>query len=123
MDAIQIQQCLLNLVTNAAEAMGDSPHKAIDISADMVGDALRIRVSDTGPGLPADVAARLDEGFSSTQSINMGLGLPICRQIVKDHHGTLAVAPNTPRGTVFSLIIPVGSGRAIPVSNQHALGA
>ena len=124
MDRIQIQQCLLNLVTNAAEAMRDSP-KAIDISADVVDDALRIAVSDTGPGLPADVAARLDEGFSSTQSIDMGLGLPICRQIMKDHHGTLSVAPNHPRGTVFSLTIPVRAGRAapIPVSNRYAIGA
>jgi two-component system sensor kinase FixL len=125
MDRIQIQQCLLNLVTNAAEAMRDSPRKAIDISAEMAGGALRIAVSDTGPGLPDDVAARLDEGFSSTQSINMGLGLPICRQIVKEHHGTLTVARNRPRGTVISLTIPVGAGGAvpIPVSNRHVLGA
>jgi len=73
--------------------------------------ALRVAVADTGPGLPQDIARQLDEPFATTSFINAGLGLPICRQIVKEHHGTLAVSPNLPAGAVIAFTIPLANGR------------
>jgi two-component system sensor kinase FixL len=111
MDRVQIQQCLLNLLTNAVDATRDAPRRAIDISAGMQEGALRIAVADTGSGVPPDIAARLDEPFATTSSIHGGLGLPICRQIVKEHHGVMAVTANHPTGTVIAFTIAPPSGR------------
>ena len=111
MDRIQIQQCLVNLVTNAVEAMRTSPRRAVDISARMKDGALVIAVADLGPGFPEAVAERLDGPFATTTLMSTGFGLPICRQIVKEHHGTLSVAPNKPMGSVVTLTIPVANGR------------
>lgn len=112
MDRLQIQQCLLNLIANAVAAMQNASRRAIDVSATLCDGALRIAVADTGTGLPQEIATQLDEPFATTRSINAGLGLPICRQIVKEHQGTFSVSSNAPSGTVIAFTIPLNNGRA-----------
>jgi C4-dicarboxylate-specific signal transduction histidine kinase len=106
MDRVQIQQVLLNLLTNAADAVTALPVCEIALSVTQDAGTVRIAVADTGAGLPDDVAERLFEPFSTTGQLGLGLGLPICRQIVKQHNGDLLAAPNRPRGTVFSVVLP-----------------
>ncbi|MEJ0027415.1 MAG: ATP-binding protein [Rhizomicrobium sp.] len=112
MDRVQIQQVLVNLVTNAAEAVAGQPLREIALTVRLDEDALRFDVADTGPGLPEDVGKRLFEPFASTKLMSMGLGLPISRQIVSGHKGTMWVSPNTPTGTVVSVTLALDRAAA-----------
>ena len=115
MDRVQIQQVIVNLVTNAAEAVTGRERREIALSVRRDRDALRFDVADSGPGLPAEVASDLAEPFGSTKLMGMGLGLPIARQIVGEHAGALWFAPNSPEGTVASFTLALDA--ALP---QHA---
>lgn len=105
----QIQQVIVNLVINAVEAMTDGAGHTVRIAAAHVPgeDFVRVCVADDGPGLTADVAARVFQPFTSTKSAGMGLGLSICREIVQAHGGRIWAAPNQPRGTVFNFTLPM----------------
>ncbi len=106
-DRVQIQQVIINLARNAAEAMADSPIRELRIAATREADAVRIDVADTGPGLPPAVSEHLFEAFVTTKPSGMGLGLSICDQIVRAHGDLLSASPNQPQGTVFSFTVPL----------------
>jgi signal transduction histidine kinase len=107
-DPVQLQQVILNLISNAIEAMSVSEHWArllrIETSVDQ--DDIVIRVADSGSGIDAKVAEQLFKPFFTTKAGGMGLGLSICKSIVETHHGKLSIAPHEPRGTVFRLVLP-----------------
>ena len=105
MDRVQVQQVLVNLVANAAEAVTGRARREIALSVRSDGDVLRCDIADTGCGLPEDVSKGLSEPLASTKLMGMGLGLPIARQIVTDHKGTLWFSPNAPEGTVASFTL------------------
>jgi two-component system sensor kinase FixL len=113
LDRTQMQQVLLNLIRNAAEAMAGREGSRIEIACARLPDAgLSITVADNGPGLAPDVARRLFEPFVSTKRDGMGIGLAICRTIVEGHGGKLAVASPAGGGAVFSVVLPaVQTGR------------
>lgn len=102
-DRVQLQQVLLNLITNAIEAMAtvDGP-RVLGVDSDLREDGgVMISISDTGTGLkPQDVQRAFDPLFT-TKSGGMGMGLSICRSIIEAHDGMLWVVPNTPRGSTF----------------------
>jgi two-component system sensor kinase FixL len=106
-DKIQIQQVLFNLVRNAVEAMEESPRKVIEIRAVETSGSVETSVSDTGIGLPAEIADRLFEPFSSTKSQGMGIGLHLCRNIVAAHDGRIWAEPRSGGGSVFRFTIPI----------------
>lgn len=138
-DADQIEQVLMNLFTNAMDAMDRggtlsvatafvSAEDAARLSADWQsqptgsyatlpdGSYLRLDVSDTGAGMDEETARNAFEPFYSTkegQSGRVGLGLAICRQIVKSHHGEVAVRSEVGKGTTFSLFLPVERDRVL----------
>lgn len=106
-DKVQIQQVLLNLIRNAVEVMTESPRREIVISGGPVaGDAIEVRVADTGPGLAPEVRERLFQPFTTTKQHGMGLGLSICRSIVVAHGGKLWAEDNPSGGTVFCFTLP-----------------
>jgi two-component system sensor kinase FixL len=105
-DRVQILQLLVCLLENAAEATEGAPVREVVLEARRSGNILRISVSDTGVGLPDEIATMLADPFAATRLIGSGLGLPIARQVLKMHEGTMRVTPNAPRGTVFSLELP-----------------
>lgn len=108
-DRIQIEMVLSNLLLNAAQAMWNSPVRRIEISTWTEGARVRIRVADSGPGIPAGVREHLFEPMVSTKLDGTGLGLAISQTIVDAHDGTLTIEPSEPgEGAVFVLALPRG---------------
>jgi two-component system sensor kinase FixL len=106
-DKIQIQQVLINLIRNAIEAMQASPKRDLTIRTETQKDAIEVGVSDTGPGLSAEVAARLFQPFVTTKEKGMGIGLTICQSIVEAHNGRIWASPNQAGGVDFCFRLPV----------------
>jgi two-component system sensor kinase FixL len=98
-DRVQLQQVLLNLILNADDAMAANPlsGRHLTLATAHCDGTVRISVSDTGCGLPAD-AERIFEPFYTTKKEGLGLGLPICRSIVGAHNGRLWAEPNVAGG-------------------------
>jgi two-component system sensor kinase FixL len=106
-DKVQIQQVLLNLIRNAAEALGSAPDGRIEIACARLADGTaRVSVADNGPGLDPEVSGRLFEPFVSTKRDGMGIGLTICRTIVEGHGGRMAAEPREGGGTIFHVVLP-----------------
>ncbi|MGA2087675.1 MAG: PAS domain S-box protein [Stellaceae bacterium] len=107
MDKVQIQQVLLNLIRNALEAMETSEERILVIEAATKDGMLEFRVSDTGPGLPPEVAGNLFQPFVTTKARGMGVGLSICRSIIEAHGGRISTAKRLGGGTVFAFTLPL----------------
>lgn len=102
-DRIQLQQVLLNLITNAIDAMAvrDEP-RVLSVKSEMRGgDGVVVSVADTGTGIDSQDADRLFSPLFTTKSDGMGMGLSICRAIIEAHDGRLWFSPNSPHGAVF----------------------
>ncbi len=109
-DRIQIQQILVNLVRNAAEAMRDAPGpRILTISTAARRGMAEVAVKDTGPGVPADLAKRLFSPFLSTKTTGMGVGLSICRRIVEAHGGRMWLEESPGGGADFRFTVPLAS--------------
>jgi two-component system sensor kinase FixL len=106
-DKIQIQQVLINLIRNAIEAMHDSSKRDLTIRTKADDGAVEVGVSDTGPGLSDDVAARLFQPFVTTKEKGMGIGLTICQSIIEAHNGRIWAIPNQDGGVEFRFRLPV----------------
>jgi signal transduction histidine kinase len=113
-DANQLQQLLINLVMNAVEAMpgGGSVRVEAESAAADGRPGARLRVQDTGPGIPADLRARVFEPFFTTKPPGQGtgLGLTICRDIVREHGGSIEVGAAAGGGAVVSVWLPAPEG-------------
>ncbi len=108
-DPVQIEQVLINLVKNAAEAMKNSKvvDRRIEIHASNREDGfVEVTVSDSGPGIMEDAATKIFDAFYSTKQDGMGMGLPICRTIVEAHGGTIVLQQSDRSGTAFRLTLP-----------------
>jgi len=124
-DPVLIEQVLINLLKNAAEAMHAHRPNAVDPVIRVVvrdhGDTVRISVVDQGPGVDEATAERLFEPFYSTKSDGMGMGLNICRSIIESHRGRLWVENNVESdgmivGCTFNIGLP---NTAIDDSSTH----
>jgi signal transduction histidine kinase len=111
-DAIQLEQVILNLVRNGFEAMtdGTTPRELSIETGTRDAAAVELIVRDTGTGVSLAAAGRLFEPFFTTKRDGLGLGLHISRSIVEAHGGQLWAAPNPPRGAAFHVVLPVGRG-------------
>ena len=105
-DPVQLELALLNLVSNALDAMPRGGQ--LEIAAKREGDAVRLMVSDNGAGIPAEVLPRVFEPWVTTKPAGRGtgLGLSITREVVVSHGGSIAVRSEPGRGTVFTLDLP-----------------
>lgn len=107
-DRVQLQQLVLNLILNAADAMSNNPSdtRRLHIHTVRQQDKVRASVRDEGVGLPAN-PEQLFQPFYTTKPKGLGLGLPICRSITDAHGGRLWAEPHPERGAVFHFEIPV----------------
>ena len=116
-DRVQLQQLVLNLIVNAADAMAANPpgKRRLHLTTARHEHTVRASVRDEGSGLPAEVE-RLFQPFYTTKAHGLGMGLAICRTIIAVHQGRLWAEPHPERGAVFHFELPVAEpGRG---SNQ-----
>ena len=105
----QLQQVVLNLVTNAVEAMTGNPlgTRKLNVSSKLgQSDEVIIAVEDSGPGIDPKDLGRIFDAFFTTKSQGMGMGLSICRSIVESHGGRLWASGRRPHGSIFYLTLP-----------------
>lgn len=106
-----IEQVMLNLITNAAEAMQQQEGpKAIGVSSSVAGHVLRVSVADSGPGVPCGDEERIFTPFFTTKKVSTGIGLSLSRRIIADHGGTLTVGPSPLGGARFTIELPLKGG-------------
>jgi signal transduction histidine kinase len=107
-DRIQLQQLLLNLITNAIDPMaGEDGPRVLSVKSEVQDTGgVMVSVADTGAGIGAQDVGRIFNPLFTTKSDGMGMGLSICRSIVEAHDGRLWAAPNRPRGAVFQFSLP-----------------
>jgi two-component system NtrC family sensor kinase len=106
-DEAHVSELILNLLKNAAEAMGIQGG-TIHIRFERDRKGIMIAVSDNGPGIPKQDVSRVFEPFYSTKkrNANFGLGLTYCYMVAQAHEGTLSVASEQGKGTTFTLRLP-----------------
>jgi signal transduction histidine kinase len=108
-DRVQLQQVILNLIINAAEAMsciGEGPRELLISSGKADSNSVRVAVQDSGPGLAPAALERVFEAFYTTKPSGLGVGLSICRSIIEAHGGRLWASANVPRGATFQFTVP-----------------
>jgi PAS domain S-box-containing protein len=136
-DAMQIRQVVMNLIVNAAEAIGDdvgtitlttgirhADHAelaAIYLAHDLpAGDYLYLEVDDTGSGMDADTLAKIFEPFFTTKFTGRGLGLAAVLGIVRGHHGALKVQSQPARGTTFTILLPTPTDQRMTTDDVNS---
>jgi signal transduction histidine kinase/uncharacterized protein YigA (DUF484 family) len=107
-DANQLEQVMVNLISNARDALADRPSRELRLSTLQANGHLVVEVSDTGCGMPPDVIEHIFEPFYTTKEPGQGtgLGLAISHSIIEDHHGRLEVESTPGQGTTFRLHLP-----------------
>jgi PAS domain S-box-containing protein len=108
-DRVQLQQVILNLAMNAAEAMseqGEDPRQLVIRTDTDTSGAIVVSLRDSGPGLSPENLDRLFRPFYTTKPQGMGMGLAICRSIIEAHGGRLWATPNEERGATFQFTLP-----------------
>jgi signal transduction histidine kinase len=111
-DRVQLQQVILNLLLNAADAMSgvdDRPRQAVIRTERLDSESVSLTVQDVGVGLDAQSAEKLFEAFYTTKSDGMGIGLSISRSIIENHGGRLWGRPNDGPGVTFAFSVPYTS--------------
>ncbi|HEX4347644.1 MAG TPA: ATP-binding protein [Vicinamibacterales bacterium] len=107
LDGEQVRRVIINLVDNAVEAMDRRGRIVIETQRDAANNVARIVVADDGPGIPAGEREKLFLPYYSTKRRGSGLGLAIVRRIIAEHGGSIDVGDNTPRGTRFTIELPL----------------
>jgi two-component system sensor kinase FixL len=109
-DAVQIQQVLVNLLRNAVDALTGAPKKAgarLTVSTCAKADGmLEFTVADNGPGITPRLADRIFEPFITTKSKGMGMGLSVCRRLIESHGGTIDAESEPGAGAAFRFTLP-----------------
>ena len=120
-DHVQLQQVVLNLILNAVEAMGSTEAGArkLLISTEQNHRGVLVAVRDSGPGIDPAHLERVFEAFYTTKSSGVGMGLSICRSIIRAHGGRLWAEANAPRGAVFQFTLP--NSETPPLSDRSGL--
>ena len=134
-DRVQLQQVILNLLLNAAEAMvgiDDRSRQLLVRTETEAPDLVRLSVQDTGVGIDSHNAERLFEAFYTTKSGGMGIGLSVSRSIIESHRGRLWAQPNAGPGAIFAFSLPAhesgqrdqssGAARA-PVATERLMSS
>ncbi len=125
-DRVQLQQVVMNLLRNAADAMSgvdDRPRRLMIRTEPDEEAGIRLSVQDAGVGFGPAGAERLFEAFYTTKSDGMGIGLSVSRSIIETHNGRLWAAPNDGPGVTFAFSIPEYFGDETSVRQAGAMQA
>ncbi|MCX8072413.1 MAG: ATP-binding protein [Candidatus Binatia bacterium] len=106
-DPAQVQQVLMNLLTNALHALRKEPGGNITVRVIRAGDFGAIEVEDNGTGIPAELLPRIFDPFFTTKKAGTGLGLSVSYAIAREHRGNLTVHSQLGSGSTFRLELPV----------------
>jgi signal transduction histidine kinase len=123
-DQVQLQQVLLNLIINAVEAMTEvskGPRELLIRTGNAEAGFVLVAVRDSGPGLDPNSVDRVFETFYTTKATGMGMGLAICRSIIKAHGGRLWACMNEPRGAVCQFTLPLGQDEVVRPEHDRPL--
>ncbi len=118
-NAIRLEQVFINLLTNARDAVTESPRKRISISCRVEKSEVALLFQDTGTGIPAGLEERIFDPFFTTKEVGSGtgLGLSITYGIITDHGGTISVASEPGAGASFLIRLPLAKTQ--PVTNAR----
>lgn len=107
-DAVQLQQLLVNLITNALEAMAGSAQaeSVLRINSFNLKEGVEVCVEDNGPGIPAERREQIFGAFYTTKSTGLGVGLAICRSVVDAHHGRIWAQASAAGGARMRFRLP-----------------
>jgi len=121
-DADQIQQALVALMVNAIDAMEENGSGILGVCIVPGEDAVEIRVSDTGIGIPDDIVGHIFEPFFSTKTkeSGVGLGLAVVYGIVRGHGGTVEVKSQVGHGSIFTLRLPRRPSATESIEKEHS---
>ena len=113
----QIQQVLLNLMTNARQAMPDGGNLSIKVSSNPERGTVDLSIRDSGKGIPREQLPKIFDRFYTTKSGpdasgkgGTGVGLSLCREIIESHQGRIRVESAVGKGTLFTLMLPAIRG-------------
>lgn len=104
-DRNKMQQVFMNLIQNATDAIEKNGKIAIGIEQEDH-SRLRIKVADSGPGIPEQIRSRIFNLYFTTKAQGTGIGLAVVQQIIFEHGGTIAVQSEKQNGTIFNIIMP-----------------
>jgi len=106
-DALQLRQAFVNVLLNAVQAMPSGG--TLTVAARREGDAVRVEIADTGPGVAPELRRKVFEPFFTTRATGTGLGLAVVRRVVEDHRGEVAVEAAAGGGARFVFRLPFGA--------------
>lgn len=109
-DSSQLQQVFLNIFLNAIEAMPDGGRVEV-VTEKLVGESLRIAITDTGKGIQDDHLNNIFQPFVTTKSRGTGLGLAISKRIIEEHFGSIEASNEDKGGTRFTIVLPFSHQR------------
>ncbi|MDQ3168866.1 MAG: ATP-binding protein, partial [Acidobacteriota bacterium] len=108
-DVFALGRVYRNLILNGMQAT--APGGDVTVTTESLGERVRVRIADTGCGIPADRLPKIFDDFVTTKRRGLGLGLAISRKIVEQLDGSIAVASEVGRGTTFTLEFPATKAR------------
>ena len=104
-DANQLSQVFLNLLKNAMQALEEQTEGRIILRLQQA-DRLLIEIEDNGPGIPEEIREQIFIPFFTTKAEGSGIGLSLCKQIIRQHDGHLSIRKSRPGQTIFSIDLP-----------------
>jgi len=119
-DVLHVEQVLINLLRNAMDAMQGRPDASVTLSTRAAGDDAVLEVRDNGPGVPAEMAARIFDAFFTTKAQGMGIGLALSRTIAESFDGALLLDSEYKEGARFVLRLPRAQAQAANDKQESA---
>ena len=112
-DAVQLQQVILNLIVNAADAMRAVQPRVLTVQTSRIAGRAHVSIEDTGPGISESDRDRIFNPLFTTKTGGMGMGLSICRSIIENHGGRIWVEAVEGPGAIFQFELPAAESRTL----------